>query len=161
MNRHKQFLLFSFSVFLLAIFFVLPPNQAWLKERILPYARQVGYQQRHLEPEKRRQLRWESSYTLSQQVAQFFVSRGLKDSVLVLLPPFKYFEAGGLNYPVPEPAVFYYYTGLKTTWANSPAAMKANWVVRLEGGHLKMEPVGSPAALADTIAVYRKIGYPL
>ena len=161
MSRDKQILLFSISVFSLALFFVLPPNTAWLKERILPYASNIPYQQRHLGLEERKVLRWENAYRYSSSITGFFAARGIRDSVLVLLPPPRYFEARKMDYPVPEPAVFYYYTGLKTTWANSPHAQRANWTVRLDSGKLKMEPVRSATALADTIEVYRKIGYPL
>jgi hypothetical protein len=57
---------------------------------------------------------------------------------------------------VPEPAVFYYYTGLRTIWANSPEASKANWYITAQNGGLVFDSVINQQALRDTIASFNK-----
>ena len=67
----------------------------------------------------------------------------------------------GIAYHVPEPAIFYYYTGLKTTWANSKQASKANWYVRAVNGKLVMDSVKNNQDLSDSIKAFIQLGYSL
>ncbi|HWJ90073.1 MAG TPA: hypothetical protein VNR87_03130 [Flavisolibacter sp.] len=76
----------------------------------------------------------------------------------MLLPPSAYFKNKGLNYHVPEPAVFYYYTGVKTVWVNSVDAAKADWVVSFNG-IIRIDSVQNKRMIQDTIASYKK--YPV
>jgi len=79
--------------------------------------------------------------------------------MLVLVPPSTYFKKNGVDFDVPEPAVFYYYTGLKTAWVNSPIAINAGWMVIADKGRYKIIPVTNKNVLADSINSFKK--YPL
>jgi len=101
--------------------------------------------------------RFGNNYAFSKQIAGMFERRGTKDHVLVLMPPSNYFTKSGVQYHVPEPAVFYYYTGLKTIWANSNDAIKANWYVHARGNLLVVDSVIDQNAFRDTIASFKKL----
>jgi hypothetical protein len=159
--KKRKATLFVIAFMLLFFLFSLPRNWRWLEERIFPYASEFSYQWYHPEIEQRKKDRWRNSYLLSKQIDSIFEQKGIKEKVLVLLPPKGYFKERGITYHVPEPAVFYYYTGLKTTWVTSDLATKANWYVRVEQQYLVVEPVRSKKALLDTIAAFQKFSVEL
>jgi hypothetical protein len=106
--------------------------------------------------EQRMADRFEGDYTYSKQIADFFERKKNKSSALVLIPPSDYFKQNGMTYHVPEPAVFYYYTGLKTLWPNSSNATEANWYVRVSNGKILVDTVTNKHSFIDTLAVYKK-----
>ena len=154
----KQLLLTLVSVLILAAFFLLPQNTNWFNTKILAYWSSFQRQKKNLDPEHRKRQRWETDYTYSKQIADYFKQNKIKDSVLVLLPPTNYFKECGINYHVPEPAVFYYYTGLKTVWPDSKEAIKANWYIRANNGKLVIERVEDKKQLQDSILAFKKFG---
>lgn len=127
-----------------------------MSDRVLPYWNDFQKQKSRLRLEDRKIQRYKTAYTFSKQIAQFFKRKGIQNKVLVLLPPSAYFKKNGLDYPVPEPAVFYYFTGLKTVSAQSSEAVKANWMIRADKGQLIMDSITSPAVLKDSIRVFQK-----
>jgi hypothetical protein len=158
MKLRKQIILFLGSILLIVLFFLLPRNHTWMTNRALAYWKDFNFQRKHLDPEYRRTKRYEASYTYCKQIAAYFERKGLKQKVLVLLPPSAYFKSKGLNFHVPEPAVFYYYTGLKTVWVNSADASKANWIVSFKD-IIRIDSVENKKMIEDTIAAYKK--YPV
>lgn len=157
----KSLILTGFSIVVIVLFFLLPRHSKWLDERIFPYYRNMVQQQDELDIEHRKQVRHGASYILSQLIAGHFKEKELSDSVLVLMPPAKYFSKNGIEYPVPEPAVFYYFTGIKTVWANSKIAEKANWFVTAKDGQIHFTRVNNKKLLQDTIQFFKRSGYPL
>jgi len=153
----KEITLLAVSIFVLSLFFVLPRNSRWVADRIVPYWNDLRFNGAST-AEEWRVVRYKKAYTYSKDIAGHF---GNRNGVLVLVPPRAYFKQYGIDYPVPEPAVFYYYTGLKTTWANSPMATKANWIVHVDDGELVVQPVQSAGQLKDSIASFTKWGYQL
>lgn len=147
------------SVLLLVWFCLLPHNRQWFNQRIIGYWNDFLIQKNDLNTEHRKIKRWEESYATSKQIADFFSREQDIDSVLVLIPPPSYFTQRKLYYPVPEPAVFYYYTGLKTTWAKSSEASKANWLVTVDNGSLKFVHVSNRQMVLDSIDAFKK--YPV
>lgn len=113
-------------------------------------------QKLNLDIEERKVARYQTDYLLAKDVTAFFEKKGIADKVLVLMPSSDYFAAKGLKIHVPEPAVFYYYTGLKTIWPNSPDAVKANWYITTRQGRLFFDSVTNKKALLDTIAAFKK-----
>lgn len=159
--RRRQTILFVSSIVVIICFFLLPQNDKWLNEKVLTYWNDFKRQKIQLDVEKRKIERYGPAYTYSKRIALFFEKKAATEHALVLLPSQKYFEEKGIRYDVPEPAVFYYYTGLKTTWANSQMASQANWIVRLENGNIIIDSVADKRVLVDTIAAYQKFRYPL
>lgn len=158
--RNSRFILFIISLLLIAGFFLLPPNREWLGT-VFSYARDFQQQRNHLDRETRMRKRFGNDYTFSQIIADTFARKGNKDAVLVLMPPTTYFTKMGIKYHVPEPAVFYYYTGLKTVWANSKEAVRAGWYVRVAQGKIIIDSVTDIKSLQDTIIAFRKLGVSL
>ena len=159
--KRQQIILLAAAIGLITGFFFLPMNRTWLNEKLVPYWSDFKKQKKKLEPEERKIARYGASYTYSKHIAAFFKKRANKNDALVLLPSTKYFENNGIKYNVPEPAVFYYYTGLKTTWANSKKAPEANWLVRVEKNKIIIDSITNAEVLRDTIAAYQKYSYPL
>lgn len=127
-----------------------------MSERVLPYWNDFQKQKSRPGLEDRKVQRYKTAYTYSKSIARFFKRKGILNKVLVVLPPASYFKNRGLTYPVPEPAVFYYFTGLKTVSARSGDAVKANWMIRAENGQLIMDSVTSKDMLIDSIRVFQK-----
>jgi hypothetical protein len=152
----KQALLFLLSCLLMGLFFLLPRNNVWLKTRPLTYLKEFVQQKNNLDWEYRKRTRWGNAYTLSKQIAGLLGPERERANLLVLIPPRDYFKDRNIDYPVPEPAVFYYYTGIKTIWANSKEASKANRVVRAVNGRLLVDVVTNDYALADSLRTFRK-----
>lgn len=155
-NGFKTFILLVASVISLLIFFGLEPNKMWLDQRIMPYWEDYKEQKLNLDLEERKLARYQTDYIFAKNVTGFFEKRGSADKTLVLVPSSDYFNAHGLQIHVPEPAVFYYFTGLKTIWANSPEANKANWYITARNGGLVFDSVTNQQALRDTIASFNK-----
>jgi hypothetical protein len=138
------------------VFFGIEPNKLWLNQRIMPYWEDFKEQKLNLDLEERKLARYQTDYLFAKNVTGFFEKRGNADKVLLLVPPSDYFVANGLQIHVPEPAVFYYFTGLKTIWANSPEASKANWYITAKNGGIAFDSVTNKQALQDTIAAFNK-----
>lgn len=155
-NGFKTFILLVASIISLLIFFGLEPNKVWLDQRIMPYWQDYQEQRLNLDLEERKLSRYQTDYIFAKNVTGFFEKRGTAGKSLVLLPSTDYFNAHGLQIHVPEPAVFYYYTGLRTVWANSPEASKATWYITARDGGLQFDSVTNQQALRDTIASLNK-----
>ena len=155
-NGFKAFILLVAAVVALLIFFGLEPNKLWLNQRIMPYWDDFKEQKLNLDLEERKLARYQTDYLFAKNVTGFFEKRGVAGKVLVLMPPTEYFKANNLEIHVPEPAVFCYFTGLKTIWANSPEASKANWFISAKNGGLVFDSVANKQVLLDTIAAFNK-----
>jgi len=161
MRPEKNITLLAIGIIVLAAFFMLPANRDWMAQRVLHYWKDFTVQKNDLSPEHRKIRRYQNAYTFSKRIAGYFQQNKLTDQVLLLVPPASYFSAHGVNYPVPEPAVFYYYTGLKTVWANSPEAINANWIVKAVRGEVIVDKAADKSMLADSIRSYKKYPYRL
>lgn len=109
--------------------------------------------------EERLEDRFKTHYTLSREIAVKLREHG--DTGLLMVPPTSYFKLRGINYHVPEPAVFYYFTGVKTVWANSKEAIRAPWRVEVKRGRIEVQPSGDTAAFRDSLDAYIKMGVSL
>lgn len=155
----KLFLLLAGMLLLLG-YLLLPQNLEWCKN-IRAYWRDFNVQKDQPGRETRFEKRFGREYILSRQIARQFERDGNKPGILVLMPPTSYFQKHRIAYHVPEPAVFYYFTGLKTIWANSPKAIDANWYVHVKDGKIIVDSVVDKRSLGDTIDVFKKMGVTL
>lgn len=151
----KQFILLAFALLLFAGFFFLPRNGEW-SQKIISYYRDFRSERKRLDRETRMRDRFGSSYTLSKSIADQLKKKGADSTALVLVPPPYYFAKKGVYYPMPEPAVFYYFTNIKTTWCHFTNAQDANWYVKLDSGKVVVDRVVDKKSLQDTIASYLK-----
>ena len=161
MKAGKNIILFAAAIICISCFFLLPQNQAWMTQRVLVYWHAFQNQKGKLDIEQRKIMRYETSYTFSKSIAGFFEKKHDKKEALLLIPSTDYFKAYKINYPVPEPAVFYYFTGLKTVWPDSKNAVNANWFVTIRTGTMYVDSVTSKTVLQDTITSFKKFGVSL
>lgn len=154
---HKKPLILSFvGIALITVFFLIPRNRKWAS-LVHSYWTDFQLQRNNTDIETRMRSRFGNNYVYSKKIAGILERKGLKQQALVLMPPSSYFTKMGFKYHVPEPAVFYYYTGLKTIWANSKDAIKADWYVRVHGNEILVDSVIDKKAFLDTILVFNKL----
>jgi hypothetical protein len=155
--RKKELILLAAGAIALAFFYILPPNKTWIQGTVLDYWKDFSWQHTRLSPEQRKLSRYGNDYRYSKEIAGFFAQKGINSRVLVLVPAPRYFKHYHFPYDTPEPAVFYYYTGLKTVRPADANAAQANWYVHLKKGILVMDSVPNRAAFADTIQTFKKM----
>ena len=105
-----------------------------------------------------RAQRYGISYTISMRVLDAIHRKKLTHAV-ILLEPNSYYRDSLHIYPnihVPEPAVFYYYTGLQGVWTNSPNVDKANFLLRITAKGAGLDTIRSPQHLQEILARYKK-----
>ena len=154
----RQLLLALCSVAAVVIFFILPANNTWLRHKIIDPLNDIKKERTNLDLEHRMQYRFDSNYIYSKQIARLFEQKGIEKTALVLMPPTSYFKLKNINYHVPEPVVFYYYTGLKTLWGNNSNAASASWYMHVDSGRVVIDSVANRQQLRDTIMFYKKLG---
>jgi hypothetical protein len=158
MLKRKLLLLFV-SLVLVTGFFLIPVNARWAST-LISYWKDFKKQKNVLDEETRRRDRFGTHYTISKSIADSVRKAGRQDP-LVLLPPNNYFKQMGMDYYVPVSPVFYYFTGMRSTWANNADAMKADCYVRIVNGKIVIEWVTDRKALQETIDAFQKLGVTL
>jgi hypothetical protein len=152
----KRLILFTAGIVCLVLFFILPPNREWLTTRITGSIADFTKERHNLNEEHRMAYRFNDEYTCSKQIEYLLRQKHAVANALVLLPPTSYFKQHNISYHVPEPVVFYYFTGIKTVWANCSNAANANWFAWADGGKIKIDTVINKKALIDTITALKK-----
>lgn len=152
-NRRGGLLLLLIS--LLTISVIIAVNRSWFN-KIAGYWRAFPAQVAQSDTEVRKASRYGNAYILSRSIALTLEKTGKKEAALVLLPPTSYFKAKGLDYHVPEPAVFYYYTALKTVRPDTKDTAKINYVVSIENKDIAIRKVRDAKQLSIILAEYRK-----
>ncbi len=111
-----------------------------------------------LDPSGIMKSRYGISYVISMRVKEVIEKRKISNAV-ILFEPNSYYRDSLHIYPnvrAPEPAVFYYYTGLEGVWINSPDAEKANYLVRVTKKGVTLDAIKTPEQLRQILAFYRK-----
>jgi hypothetical protein len=102
--------------------------------------------------------RYGISYTISIQVKRVLEKRKIAHPV-ILFEPNSYYRDSLHIYPnihAPEPALFYYYTGLEGVWTNSPNVNKANFLVKISKKGVSLETIRSPQQLEQILTNFKK-----
>jgi hypothetical protein len=105
-----------------------------------------------------RKVRYGISYVISLRVKEVVENKHITHPV-ILFEPNSYYRDSLHIYPnvrAPEPAVFYYYTGLEGVWTNSPDVAKANYLVRVTKKGVTLDAIRNPQQLQQILAFYRK-----
>lgn len=155
MALYKKLILFAASSCCIYLVSKISTYKDWLDQRIIPKYEMIGEASEHSAIEERKLFRYGNGYYISGLIRDR-VKQSKDTAPLILLPPKGYVAEKKIDYPVPEPIVFYYFTGLKSIWANSPDAIKANWVVFLDSNNLQVVPVTDKAQLQQIINEFRK-----
>jgi len=102
--------------------------------------------------------RYGISYTISMRVLDAIRKKNMTHAV-ILFEPNSYYRDSLHIYPnvhAPEPAVFYYYTGLEGVWTNSPNVNKANFLLRISRKGAALDTIRSPQHLQEILVRYKK-----
>ena len=145
--------LFLSAVLVIILYFILPKNNAWLYDKVIENG-SITYQFQHMDAEERRIYRYGYSYSAYQVISERLT--GLSNAV-ILFPPQIFVERMHLaDFQVPEPSVFYYFTGMRCVWANSPDADQANYTIGSnEKGNLMLLRIKSKESRDSFIAQYK------
>jgi len=135
-------------------FFHKANTQGLFNGRVVAYWDAFQEQKSELDLESRKIERFGSSYAVSKQIADFIKTKHRSD--VVLMPSTAYFNANGIDYHVPEPAVFYYFTSVKTIWQNCKSGCNANWFVYANNGRLGIDTIQNKAVLDSVLKVFNK-----
>src|SRR5258708_6537770 len=95
-------------------------------------------------------------YTICMSVKEVITKKKVKDAVILFEPNSYYRDSLHMQIRVPEPAVFYYYTGLKGVWTTSAEVNKANYLVRISSKGVNLDEIKSPAQLQQILTNFRK-----
>jgi hypothetical protein len=153
---YKKINLFLYGVLAIVLLFTIPVYNSWLYGKVLN--ENIANDVAHLNIEDRRVERFGYSYTVFSDVAQVLARF---KNVVVLLPPNDYVKTKMAHgFVVPEPAVFYYFTGLKSVCANSADVSLANWALIVRGDAnivvRKMSMIPNADSLLDVYRQYLK-----
>jgi hypothetical protein len=156
MPNRKWILLFV-SCAVLALIYTVPFYGNWIRRNfLLPgFSDDLSYETQHMDEEERRALRFGPTYPFFKSVSQQIRSTG-EQNVTILLPPNDYAHKMGFQQmEVPEPAVFYYFTGLNSVNQNSLKVRSANWALITENGSVYMNRIKSQSQLDTLLALYK------
>lgn len=153
---YKKLNFFLYPILATVLFFTIPYYNNWLFSKVL----NINFfeEAAHLSTEDRNIIRFGFSYTIYRDIKNTLAN---KENVLLLLPTNQYMKSRRIaDVAMPEPAVFYYFTGIRAVWANSPEASRANWVfvAKGPGDYLvkKMSFVSNPDSLIRDYGRYIK-----
>ena len=151
----ERLTLFIAGVVVVVAFFMVPATGKWLDEKIVDHY-SILKQVRMLDIEDRRDYRYGYPGIYYKLMARHVNN---PETAVVLFPaPCVPGLRQETEFVVPEPAVFYYFTGVKSVWANSPDAQRANYEVYVGGpGKVLLIPITSKVHLDSLIAIYKPL----
>ncbi len=154
--NYKKIVLALLSCFIVLIFFNVEIYKTWVNDRILVFYKSEIYDQTDImELEERRRNRWSNTYTDALNIKKYLDTSGIKDPLLIMPPP----EYVKKNFPkalIPEPIVFYYFAGVKTTWPESKFAEKANVAMFLSAETMAIKKIENKEQLEEVRKFYKQ-----
>jgi hypothetical protein len=154
---YKKLSLCLAAVLIILVIYYIPFYNNWVSKKFDSEISRITDGVQHLEPEARKQFRFGRTYIVINAM-KTVLDRSKAQDVVVLLPPKKFLDAVKVNegsFEVPEPAVFYYFTGYKAVDKNSAAAESANWALRVINHKLALQPLASRRACDTLLAAYK------
>jgi hypothetical protein len=132
--KFKGVKLFLVSSLVCILFFQLPWYKSWFAAKMICDNCSIASQSEYMGVEDRMAARFGVSYNIFKAIASKIRNSSFKNAV-ILIPPNDYVVAmkPADNLLVPEPAVFYYFTGIKTVSVTSPGVGQANLVFLIKG----------------------------
>ncbi|HVV07014.1 MAG TPA: hypothetical protein VHC96_22450 [Puia sp.] len=152
----KRLLLTIISTSILLLLLAFTNYRDWFLDKPLDYWYGFCTEVRHRASlEEVRRIRYGLPYTLSMKIQEAAKAGHLQDPVFLFEPNSFYHDSLHIDLRMPEPAVFYYFTGLQSVWMNSPTVQKANYLVIIRKGKVKIERIGTPRQLQEILTHYR------
>ena len=155
----KDFLLTALAF--LAILLVLNAGyyQDWFQAKPLQYWSDFLREKGDTASENTIRLqRWGTTYGISMRVLDA-VRKMKVEHPVILFEPNSYYRDSLHIYPnihAPEPALFYYYTGLEGVWMNSPNVSRANLFLHISRKGAGLDTIRSPRKLQEILDRYKK-----
>ena len=151
--NHRSIILFIAAMATIVLFFVLPFNNGWLYTRVMNDEWAISTHVGKMDLEDRKIARYGGVYTMCRDI-------GLKlnKNALVLLPPHKLLRAMDVTeLNVPEPAVLYYFSGIRSVTVNSPNPEQANVALIAKGNRAaSLKQIDNKPYLDSLLRVYQK-----
>ncbi len=118
-------------------------------------------QKDELEIDERKKMRWGWPYYIADQLTQQLKKAGGEKDVLLIPPGIMFFngdEAKKAQYGgvVPEPSVFYYYTGTKVVQKNCKNNCSAKWYVNVTPQGFSIEKINNQQQQDSVIKSWEK-----
>jgi len=152
----KRLLLTIISTSVLLLLLAFSNYRNWFLDKPLDYWYGFCTEVRHpASLEEVRRIRYGLPYTLSKKIQEAVKAGHLHDPVFLFEPNSFYHDSLHIDLHMPEPAVFYYFTGLQGVWMNSPTVQKANYLVMIRKGEMKIEHIRTPRQLQEILTRYR------
>jgi hypothetical protein len=133
--------------------------QEWLRSKPLQYWSEFLKEKEDTASETTiKSQRYGVVYTISMRVLDAVRKKKVAHPV-ILFEPNSYYRDSLHIYPnlhAPEPALFYYYTGLEGVWTNSPNVNKATFLLRIWKKGAGLDSIRSPQQLQEILARYKK-----
>lgn len=151
-----KILLTVIAIFLFIIFKNFGVNKFWFEKTGSYWDAFLEQKDAGASEEDIRRERWGGPYIVSKMIQEYFVKNNIKDPVVLVEPSAYLMDQKIISFKLPEPIVFYYYTGIKTVWTNSKNVKDANYVAYLTRQGLLIEPIKSPDQLQQILTKYQK-----
>jgi hypothetical protein len=133
----KVYLLIA-ALLAIVIYFATPYYHGWLMVRIFNPHLSIAYQAQHLDVETRKELRFGAIYVNYRKLVGIIENAHVRDP-LILLPPNDYLHSVNVgDFESVEPAEFYYLTGMRSVYPNSPGVEAANLSLTFNGKDNKL-----------------------
>lgn len=156
----KRIVLAVLASLLILFFFKTEFYGNWYQLRITDSRERYDNEAENMDVEFRKQYRYANQYAIAKEILRRV--REAKDTnAIILLPPNAYVQENSpeiIRYGrIPEPVVFYYFTGLKSVWTNSPEVNKANWALIIQNNDVQIVPINAEqrAMLLDMYKNYK------
>jgi len=153
----KKIILLALSLLLITVFFSVPFYKDWFSTKFGNDVEMISEQSQHMKPEERMITRFGNTI-LFLNVVKSSLEKYSKGDAMVLLPPKSYVTAAKLregNVEMPEPAVFYYFTGFKGVMPTSKDVARSNWVIMARDHQLVMYHISSKRMLDSIVTTFK------
>lgn len=134
MKSTKSLVLTVASLVIIVLFFSMELYKNWFRDRVYGPIESISEQLTYMEPHERMMARLHNSYLISYNIGEYLRKNRKDSNALLLLPPNEYLKENKIDFPVPEPAVFYLYTGLKSVASNNKGAEQTNFAIIVQPG---------------------------
>lgn len=145
------------AVLTIVLIYRIPFYTHWVSSKFGNEADRIYEQMQHLTREERMEARFGTTYAIERAVTKMLNAQNAANAIVLLPPPgfvsAMKIEAG--KFEVPEPAVFYYFTGYRAVWKNSKDVYSANWALLLMQNRMLLKPIRSKQTMDTLLNIYK------
>ncbi len=148
-----RIMLASLAAICLLIYTRIGYNKTWFAKVAYYWNDFITQKDSDLTEEQIKEERWGPGYKISMQIKDLMAQRKVQHPVL-LFEPNTYLEKTA-GFKMPEPIVFYYFTGIKAVWTNSRSVAEATHIVRFRKSRMYIDSIPSKEVLQQLITSYK------